>query len=65
MPEGPINVEPRPVDAEVETEAVAESAGTGLPAQIEVPPGTTAHFPAQKPRLHAGGLATLKALRGH
>jgi hypothetical protein len=28
-----------------------------------VPAGTTAHFPTHAPRLHAGGQATLNALR--
>jgi hypothetical protein len=59
MPEGPMNVEPLPVEVAVETEAVAEN-----PVTEPVPAGQAVNFPTPQPRLTAGGSATLKALRG-
>lgn len=70
MVEGPMNIEPKPVEIEVETTQDAgeniDKQKTGLTdiAPVDVAPGATAHFPTHKPRLHAGGQATLKALRG-
>lgn len=73
MPEGPMNIEPRPLELEVETTSTAadnvakqETGLTDVPTDtVAVPAGQTAHFPQHAPRLYAGGQATLKALRGH
>lgn len=60
-----MNIEPRPIEVEVETaidtDAAVEAQKTGL---TDIAPGTAAHFPTPKPRLSAGGQKTLKALRG-
>lgn len=73
MPEGPMNIEPKPVEMDVETTNVAsdnvakqQTGLTDLPVEAEaVPAGTTAHFPTHAPRLYAGGQKTLNALKGN
>ncbi len=64
MPEGPMNIDPKPLDLEVETtfdaDEAVESQKTGI---TDIDPGATAHFPAHAPRLYAGGQKTLNALR--
>lgn len=73
MPEGPMNIEPKPVEVEVETTNVAadnvakqQTGLTDLPVEAEaVPAGTVTHFPTHAPRLYAGGQKTLNALKGN
>ncbi len=65
MPEGPMNIEPKPLDLEVETTIdAAESVEKQQTGLTDIPPGTTAHFPTHAPRLYAGGQKTLNALKG-
>lgn len=63
MPEGPINIDPVPVEVTtaIDIEASVETQQTGL---TDIPPDTVNTFPTPKPQLNAGGMRTLKALRG-
>jgi hypothetical protein len=64
MVEGPMNIDPKPLDLEVETNIdAAESVEKQQTGLTDVDPGTLAHFPTHAPRLHAGGQRTLNALR--
>ena len=66
MPEGPMNIEPKPLDLEVETNIdAAESVEKQQTGLTDIDPGSTVNFPVHQPRLYAGGQKTLNALKGN
>ena len=67
MPEGPMNIDPKPLDLEVETNIdAAESVEKQKTGLTDIPPASeTVNFPTPAPRLYAGGQKTLNALKGN